>query len=184
MGKNEILVPLVEGFEEIEALTIIDVLRRADLPVIIGGDEVGPVRGAHGVDVHAEVPLAEVQPGDLRMIVLPGGMPGAKHLAENPRVQKLIREVAAGGGTTAAICAAPWALAAAGVHTGHKMTCYPGFEDKLKGATFVEERVVVDGTVVTSRGPGTAMEFALTLVGLLVGKDKQAELARGMLTRA
>jgi 4-methyl-5(b-hydroxyethyl)-thiazole monophosphate biosynthesis len=131
--------------------------------------------------VHAEIALAEVQAADLRMIVLPGGMPGAAHLAENPRVQRLLRDVAAAGGTTAAICAAPWALAVAGVHKDHQVTCYPGFQDKVKGATFVEDRVVVDGTVVTSRGPGTAMEFALTLVGLVAGREREQQLAGDLL---
>jgi 4-methyl-5(b-hydroxyethyl)-thiazole monophosphate biosynthesis len=181
MSKHTVAVPLVEGFEEIEALTIIDVLRRADFTVLVAGDKPGPVRGAHGVDVTADTALAEVKAGTLSAIVLPGGMPGAKNLAENPRVQSLIKEVAAAGRITAAICAAPWALAAAGVHAGHQVTCYPGFQDKLKGGTFVEDRVVVDRTVVTSRGPGTALEFALTLVGLLAGRDLEQELARGML---
>lgn len=178
---TKILVPLLEGFEEIEAITIIDVLRRAELPVVVAGDRAGPVRGAHGVDVSAEVALSDVRAAELRAIVLPGGMPGAQNLAENPRVQGLIKEVAGAGGTTAAICAAPWALATAGVHAGRTVTCYPGFQDKLKGGTFVEDRVVIDGPVITSRGPGTALEFALTLVGRFAGRDRERELTEGML---
>ncbi len=178
---TKILVPLLAGFEEIEAITIIDVLRRAELPVVVAGDRAGPVRGAHGVDVSAEVALSDVRAAELRAIVLPGGMPGAQNLAENPRVQGLIKEVAGAGGTTAAICAAPWALATAGVHAGRTVTCYPGFQDKLAGGTFVEDRVVVDGPVITSRGPGTALEFALTLVGRFAGRDRERELTEGML---
>ena len=180
---RDILVPLLPGFEEIEAVTVIDVLRRAELPVRVGGREVGPVRGSHGIEVYAEVALAEVDPASLQMVALPGGMPGAANLAEDPTVQSLVRALAGAGDYTAAICAAPMALAAAGVHEGKKVTCYPGFESHLDGAEVVEDRVVVDGKVVTSRGPGTALEFALSLVGLLAGSEREAALERGMLVR-
>jgi 4-methyl-5(b-hydroxyethyl)-thiazole monophosphate biosynthesis len=178
---GSVLVPLLEGFEEIEAVTIIDVLRRADVPVIVAGDKAGPVRGSHGISVLAEKALAEVDAGELAMIALPGGMPGAAHLSKNAVVQRLIRDLRDRDRYTAAVCAAPMALGAAGVLEGKRATCYPGFEDRLTGAAAVEDRVVVDGKVVTSRGPGTALEFALTLVGILAGRKKEAALEQGML---
>jgi 4-methyl-5(b-hydroxyethyl)-thiazole monophosphate biosynthesis len=179
-----VLVPLLPGFEEIEAITIIDVLRRAEVNVRVGSSRIGPVKGAHEIDVVADTALEDVASEHLDMIVLPGGMPGASHLARDPIVQRLVKELAAAGKFTCAICAAPMALAAAGVHRGKRVTCYPGFEDKLEGGTHVAERVVVDGTVVTSRGPATALEFALTLVELLRGKGVRGELARGLLAAA
>lgn len=181
MSNETVLVPLLEGFEEIEAVTVIDVLRRADIPVVVASNEAGPVEGSHGISVVATHALDEVDANDLAMIVLPGGMPGAKHLAENTDVQRLIKQVANGGGYTAAICAAPMALAAADVHRDHKLTSYPGFDKYLQGASYVEDRVVVDGRVVTSRGPGTALDFALTLVGLLRGEETEKDLETKML---
>ena len=178
---DAVLVPLLPGFEEIEAITIIDVLRRADVPVRVASSRPGPVRGSHDIEVVAEVALADVRAEELAMIALPGGMPGAAHLARDAEVQRLVRELAAAGKFTSAICAGPMALASAGVHRGKRVTCYPGFEDKLEGGTPVAERVVIDGTVVTSRGPGTALEFALALVELLRGASARAELARRML---
>jgi len=175
-----VVVPLVDGFEEIEAVTIIDVLRRADVPVIIAGGARGEVVGAHDIVITADHALSEIDAADVAMVVLPGGMPGAANLAANPDVQRLIKAVAPRG-TVAAICAAPMALGAAGVVAGKTATCYPGFEDKVTGARLVNDRVVVDGKVVTSRGPGTALEFALTLVGLLAGKEAEAGLSEGML---
>ena len=183
MGNETVLVPLLAGFEEIEAVTIIDVLRRADIPVVVASEKAGPVEGSHGLCVVASATLEEVDANDLVMIALPGGMPGSKHLAENPDVQRLIKQVANGGGYTTAICAAPMALAAADVHLDHKVTSYPGFDKYLKGASYVEDRVVVDRRVVTSRGPGTALDFALTLVGLLRGGEVQRDLESKMLVK-
>lgn len=180
---GSVLVPLLDGFEEIEAVTIIDVLRRAGVRVIVASERPGPVRGSHDISVMAEVALADVDAAELAMIALPGGMPGAAHLAEHPVVQRLIRETRDRDGHTAAVCAAPMALGAAGVLAGKTATCYPGFEDRLTGATSVEDRVVVDGKVVTSRGPGTALEFALTLAGILAGPDKEASLTKGMIVQ-
>ena len=179
--RGSVLVPLLDGFEEIEAVTIIDVLRRAGVRVIVAGERPGPVRGSHDISVVAEVALADVAGDDLAMIALPGGMPGAAHLAEHPVVQRLIRETHDRDKYTAALCAGPMALGTAGVLAGKTATCYPGFEDRLTGARVVDDRVVVDGKVVTSRGPGTALELALTLVGILAGPEQEAALAQGML---
>jgi len=183
MGKDNVLVPLLAGFEEIEAVTIIDVLRRADVPVIVAGVEAGAVEGSHAISVVATHALRQVDADQLAMIALPGGMPGAKNLAEQPDVQRLIKRVAKDGGYTAAICAAPMALAAANVHREHSVTSYPGFEKYLDGASYMQDRGVVDRRVVTSRGPGTALEFALTRVGLLRGAEVRAKLEQQMLVK-
>ncbi len=181
MTQPHVLVPLLEGFEEIEAITIIDVLRRADITVTTASDKAGPVAGAHGIDVVAEAALGDLRASQFQMIALPGGMPGSQHLADHARVQALLGEIADAGGYTAAICAAPMALAAAGLHQGKSVTCYPGFQSHLQGGCYTEDSVVVDGTVITSRGPGTALAFALTLVSLLRDGDVAGTLARGML---
>ena len=181
MDRDKVLVPLLAGFEEIEAVTIIDVLRRAEVPVVVASVEAGAVEGSHALSVLATHALREVDADELAMIALPGGMPGAKNLAEQPDVQRLIKQVAEDGGYTVAICAAPMALAAANVHRDHKVTSYPGFDKYLDGASYVQERVVVDRRVVTSRGPGTALEFALTLVRLLRGPEVEADLREKML---
>jgi 4-methyl-5(b-hydroxyethyl)-thiazole monophosphate biosynthesis len=141
------------------------------------------VRGSHDISVVADAALTDVNADDLAMIALPGGMPGAAHLAEHPVVQRLIRETRDRDRYTAAVCAGPIALSAAGVLAGKTVTCYPGMEDRLDGATAVDDRVVVDGKVVTSRGPGTALEFALTLAGILTGHAQETALAQGMLVQ-
>ena len=180
-SEKSVLVPLLEGFEEIEAVTIIDVLRRAGVSVIVASARAGAVAGSHGIAITADVALDAVDAADLRMIALPGGMPGAANLAADPQVQHLIESLRARDQYTCAICAGPIALGAAGVLEGRTATCYPGFEGGLSGARAVEDRVVVDGKIVTSRGPGTALEFALTLVGLLAGPEVERELHQGML---
>ena len=177
-----VLVPLADGFEEIEAVTVIDVLRRADLEVVTAGiGDPSVARGAHGIDVVPDVGIGDVDGPAIDMIVLPGGMPGAAALQSDPRVQSLIEAVHERGGWTCAICAAPMALGPSGVTAGRTVTSYPGFGERFEHGTYLEERVVVDGRVVTSRSPGTAMEFALTLVEKLVGPEKAGELSRTML---
>ena len=169
--QDTILVPLAPGFEEIEAVTIIDVLRRADLPVQVAGLTSGPVTGSHGLTLGTELALAEVDVEQLGTVVLPGGLPGATNLIENEHLLEIIRTLSASGRRVAAICAAPIVLARAGVLEGVAATCYPGFEDQLAGAQHSTERVVRAGRVVTSRGPGTALAFVLELVADLAGRD-------------
>ncbi|MBM3975832.1 MAG: DJ-1/PfpI family protein [Planctomycetes bacterium] len=179
-----VLIPLADGFEEIEAVAIIDTLRRAGVTVVTAALRADPLRvvhGAHGIDLVADTELG-AQTGDFDALVLPGGMPGTKHLADDPRVLALVREMQRAGKHVAAICAAPSVLAKAGVLEGVAATSYPGFQDKLAGARVERgSRVVVAGRIVTSQGPGTALEFALELVRLLVGSDKSAELERAMI---
>jgi protein deglycase len=172
MKKATFVGPLAQGFEEIEAITIVDVLRRAGEDVAVAGLAPGPCLGAHGISVTPDCRIEDVDPAAVRMVVLPGGMPGAATLRDDARVTSLLKTAAEKGAFTAAICAGPIALASAGLHAGRRVTSYPGFGKDLAGATYVEDRVVVDGKVVTSRGPGTALDFALTLVKLL--KDEKA----------
>jgi len=181
MSTPQVLVPLLDGFEEIEAVTIIDVLRRAEIGVTIAGEAPGPVRGAHEIYVTAEAALADLEADQFKMVVLPGGMPGSANLAAHPKVQSLIKEIAAAGNYACAICAAPIALAAAGLHHGKRYTCYPTFDQRIEGGTFVEDRVSIDGNLVTSRGPGTALDFAYALVKLLRDDDMSDKLRLWML---
>lgn len=167
-----ILVPLADGCEELEAVTIIDLLRRAGLEVVTAGLREGPVKASRGVVLLPDTTLDAVLGDDFDMIVLPGGLPGADHLDQDPRVHRLIQRLAEQGKFTAAICAAPKVLASAGVLDGRQATAYPGVIDAsaLPATRVVEQAVVVDGTVVTSRGPGTAMDFALELIEQLAGR--------------
>lgn len=173
------LVLLATGFEEIEAVTIVDTLRRADVAVTVAALEPGPVRGAHDIVIAPDATIAEVMTSDFDAVVLPGGAANAKNLAADQRVLELVRRFAQQGKLTAAICAAPTVLQAAGVLEGVRATSYPGFQ--LPSAQYVEERVVESGPIVTSRGPGTAMDFAFTLVERLAGREAKEELRRRML---
>lgn len=175
---SRVLVPLAEGFEEIEAVTVIDLLRRAGVEVRAAS--LGPrlVTGSHGITLEADVTLDEARAADYDMIVLPGGMPGADHLKQDARVIALLKEFAEQGRYTAAICAAPGVLAHAGLLAGRAATSFPGFLDEgsAPGIRLRPEPVVTDGKVVTSRGAGTAMDFGLALVELLEGATVRAEV--------
>lgn len=177
---ERILVPLAEGFEEIEAVTIVDVLRRAELEVTVAGLVPGPVRGSHGIPVTPDAHLGDLDTSTFTMVVLPGG-PGTKNLAQDERVLAVVRRLAAEGKRTAAICAAPLVLHAAGVIEGVPVTSHPSVRGKLPGAIVRDRpRVVRSGPIVTSQGAGTAMEFALALVADLRGEARAAELAAAM----
>jgi 4-methyl-5(b-hydroxyethyl)-thiazole monophosphate biosynthesis len=167
-----VLVPLAEGFEEIEAVTVVDLLRRAGIEVHTAALAGRRVTGSHGIAVEADGSLDASDPADYDMIILPGGMPGADHLKNDPRILALLRRMAADGRYVAAICAAPGVLAHAGLLAGRSATSFPGFlrEDSAPGLRLSQAPVVVDGKVVTSRGPGTAIEFSLRLIELLLGK--------------
>ncbi len=173
---KRVLVPLAEGFEELEAVTLIDVLRRAGLEVVVASLGDSPVAGSHGIRIAADTPLAALVEQEFDMIAMPGGMPGAEHLKKDARIAALVQRLHAQGKPVAAICAAPMVLEAAGVLDGRRATSYPGF---LKGAskvTVVNEAVVNDRGVITSRGPGTALDFALTLVAELAGDAVRREV--------
>lgn len=179
--KKTVLVPLADGFEEIEAVTPIDILRRAELDVIVAGVGKKEVTGSRGLKVFADTTIEEFH-GLPDAVVLPGGAQGASNLKRSPAVADLLARMKGEGRLIAAICASPAVvLAGSGVLEGKKATCYPGYEKNFgPGTTFSDARVVVDGRVITSRGPGTAMEFALDLVRALVD-DATAERLRAAL---
>lgn len=172
----KVLVPLADGCEELEAVTIIDLLRRAGIEVVSAGLNPGVVKASRGVQLVPDLTLDSALQDDYDMVVLPGGMPGAAHLKADPRILQLLKDMAAAGKYTAAICAAPMVLAEAGVLDGRQATSYPGFLDALPGVTVSAAAVVQDGKVLTSRGPGTAMDFALALVETLAGADKRQQV--------
>lgn len=177
---KRVLVPLAEGFEEVEAVTIVDLLRRANVEVRTAALAGRRVTGSHGITLEADLELDGVRAADYDMIVLPGGMPGADHLKKDARVVGLLREFASTGRYAAAICAAPGVLAHAGLLDGREATSYPGFlgQDSAPGIRLSESPVVIDGKVVTSRGPGTAIDFALALIALLEGPDAADAVGR------
>lgn len=170
-----------DGFEEIEAFTAVDTLRRAGLDVEIVSvtpDEI--VVGAHDVSVLCDKNFVNCDFYDAELLLLPGGMPGAGTLDKHEGLRKLILSFAEQGKPIAAICAAPMVLGKLGLLKGRKATCYPSFEQYLEGAECVNEMVVRDGNIITAMGPGAAMEFALTIVDTLLGKEKVEELVEAM----
>lgn len=169
-----VLVPLAAGCEELEAVTVIDLLRRAGIDVVCAGLEDGPVSASRGVVLLPDTTLDAVLKEHFDMVVLPGGGQGAERLATDHRVLKLLQSMAQSGHYTAAICAAPKALARAGLLRGKRATSYPGvLEAEECDARLSDESVVHDDKVITSRGPGTAMDFALHLIEVLVGKAQR-----------
>ena len=179
---SRVLVPLAQGCEEIEAATIVDVLRRAGVDVVTAGLAPGPVRGSHGMQLVPDTSLDAVLEERFDMVALPGGMPGASHLAGDARLLALLRRMAEAGKYVAAICAAPTVLAQAGLLRGKAATSYPGFLDRspAPGMTYRTDAVVADGRIVTSRGPGTAMDFSLQLAELLAGEAVRREVEAGL----
>lgn len=172
----KVLVPLADGCEELEAVTIIDLLRRAGIEVVTAGLKPGIVLASRGVQLVPDLSLDVALQEDYDMVVLPGGMPGASHLKQDARIIALLKKMAAAQKFTAAICAAPMVLAEAGILDGRRATSYPGFLDAMPGVTVSSEAVVQDGKVLTSRGPGTAMDFALALVEALAGHEKRQQV--------
>jgi protein deglycase len=177
----KILVPFASGFEEIEACTIVDVLRRADYEVIVAGIGDKMIEGSHGIKIECDVLFEGVTIEGYDALVLPGGMPGTSNLLESTLLKSLILAANNKGIIIAAICAAPWVLSEAGILDNKKATSYPNFADKLKTAQYSDEKVVVDGNLITSRGVGTALPFSLKIVELLENKEKANKLAEQML---
>lgn len=172
-----VLIPLPQGCEEIEAVTVIDLLRRANISVVSASLNDAPVKASRGVMLLADTTLDEALQQDFDMVVLPGGMPGSAHLADDPRIIQLLQHMMLTGAYVAAICAAPIALHAAGLLEGKRATSFPGVLDELPGGhIYLTDAVVVDGNIITSRGPGTAMDFALTLIELLTDKTRRAHV--------
>ncbi len=179
--ENKIAVHLAKDFEEIEAVGIIDTLRRAGLEVIVvsvtGERE---VTGSHGIKITADQLFEEVQYSQVKMIVLPGGMPGAKNLKEHEGLRKRILELQKDGRPLAAICAAPMVLGDLGLLKGKTVTCFPGFEDQLTGARVTGSDVEKDGNIITGKGAGVAIHFALKIVETLKSSQEAEELRQRM----
>jgi 4-methyl-5(b-hydroxyethyl)-thiazole monophosphate biosynthesis len=178
-----VLVPIAKGFEEIEAVTIIDVLRRAHIDVVVASlGESALVVGVNGITIETDVKIENVNVDILDMIILPGGWEGTNALAEDENIQRILKEMDAKGKNIAAICAAPYALHKAGV-LNEKFTCYPSVEEHIRIEGYQDDRLMVveDGNVMTSRGPGTAICFALAIVKKLKGEEACKTLKEGLL---
>ena len=168
---SKILLPISNGFEEIEALTIVDVARRAEIDVVIASIEDIKVSGAHKISINADALLKDINPKEFDMIVLPGGLPNAFNLAEDELLKTILQEFKKEDKYICAICAAPYALHKADV-LNDKYTCYPSFEQKIDPSKYIQEDIIVkDKKVITSKGPATAMPFALELVKTLKGEE-------------
>ncbi len=172
---SHVLVPLAQGCEELEAITIIDLLVRADITVTSCGLDNQPVTASRGTVIVPDTSINEITDQRFDMIALPGGLPGADHLRDNQPLQQLLKNHAQENRYLAAICAAPKALAQAGLLKGKKATSYPGVLTALNDSNIeiTQNAIEIDGKIITSRGPGTAMDFALTLIELLAGKSKR-----------
>lgn len=177
-NKIKVLVPLAQSCEELEAVTITDLLTRAGIEVTTAGLDSNVVTASRGMKFVPDKSLDDVLEQEFDMIVLPGGLPGADHLNADSRIQTLVRNMADKGKYIAAICAAPRVLATAGLLDGKTATSFPGALDNFsaKNMTYVDDAVVIDGNIITSRGPGTAMDFSLALIELLLGKSKRDEV--------
>ena len=177
-------VHFADGFEEIEAITIIDVLRRADIPTLMvsvsGRKE---VTGAHNIRIIADVLFEEADYSDAEILILPGGMPGSKNLNAHLGLKDQLLSFFNSKKKIAAICAAPLVLGGLHILEDQEAVCYPGYEDKLLGADVKYEPVIVSGNIITGRGPGTAMDFSLTIVAELRGKSTADQLARALLSQ-
>ncbi|MES9823835.1 MAG: DJ-1 family glyoxalase III [Candidatus Thiodiazotropha endolucinida] len=177
-----VLVPLAEGCEELETVTITDLLTRADIEVVTAGLKEGPVKASRGITLVPDTTLDAVMDQAFDMMVLPGGLPGADNLDADPRIHEMLKRLNQQGKFTAAICAAPKVLAGAGLLQGRRATSYPGVLDNmdLPQVDVQLERVISDDRVITSRGPGTAMDFALELIEQLSGRETRDQVEQGL----
>ena len=183
MENIKVLVPLANGFEEIEAVTIIDVLRRAEIDVLVASlGEESLVKGANGITIQADVDIKSIDSKQLDMIVLPGGWDGTYALADDDNVQRILKEMDVAGKNIGAICAAPFALNKAGV-LKQNFTCYPSVEEQIRKEGYQGDKMMVieDSNVMTSRGPATAICFALEIVKKLKGDESYEMLKNGLL---
>ena len=172
---------LAEGFEEIEALAPLDLMRRAGLSVTTVGVGGSAVTGSHGITVSADITDTELNDSDATMIFLPGGMPGTLNLADSAIVKRSISNAIQRDIYIAAICAAPSILGDIGLLEGKEAICYPGFEDRLTGATISQRRVVRDGKIITAAGMGVALDLGLEIVALFCGEEKASALKKAVI---
>jgi protein deglycase len=178
---KKVLVPLAPGFEEIETVTVVDILRRAGARVTLAGTQDGSLEGSRGIHLIADILLVKVDIDEFDLVVLPGGQPGTTNLQKNERVQIMLETMNRNGKLIAAICAAPLVLQSAGILQDRTATSHPSVKDGLNKVNYSEDRVVVDGNLITSRGPGTAMEFAMKLVEILFGRDRMETVNQGVM---
>ena len=180
----KVCVFTADGFEEIEGLTVVDLLRRAGAEVqMVSISSTKTVTGSHNIVLQADVLFEEADYSKMDLLVLPGGMPGTLHLGEHTGLCRLLQDFAAEGKKVAAICAAPSVLGALGILKEKKAVCYPGFEEKLTGAQVGTQEVARDGNITTSRGLGTAIPFALELISQLYGEEKAREIQKSIIFR-
>ena len=172
----KVLIPLAQGCEEIEAVTAIDILRRAGIEVVSAGLDAQPVRASRGTVIIPDTTLEAALKHEYDMVLLPGGQPGSNNLKADARILELVQRMAQQGKYVAAICAAPSVLATAGLLDDKRATSFPGALDAFPQVQQQQAAVVEDGKLITSRGPGTAMDFALILVERLLGKAKRQEV--------
>lgn len=180
---KRVLVPLAQGCEELEAVTIIDLLVRAGVEVVTASlDDNKLITASRGVQLMAQKSLNDVLDEPFDMVILPGGIPGADHLEDDARIIEKLKQTVSSGKTVAAICAAPKVLVTAGLLDGKKATSYPGFINKNPAPhmQYIDQPVVEDNQVITSKGPGTAMDFALTLIDRLCGNDIRKQVENGL----
>ena len=173
-----VLMPVADGSEEMEVVIVADIFRRAKWNVVITGLGAGAIRASRGVRLMPDTAWADVIPDDFDMLVIPGGGDGVTALAKDERLLATVRAFMANGKWVAAICAGPLVLQAAGVLQGRRVTCHPGVAGELTQTPRLNDRVVVDGRLITSQAPGTAFEFALELVRAVEGDAKADELAK------
>ena len=178
-----ILILLADGFEEIEALTPLDMLRRAGLDARTVGITSKIAVGSHGIPVVCDLSPEEVDLSEVTTAIFPGGMPGSLNLDASPFTDKIIAAVNKNGGRIAAICAAPLILGRRGLLEGKRAICYPGFENELRGALIAREPVVTDGNITTAKGMGVALEFSKELVRLICGEEKARSLAEAIMEK-
>jgi len=178
---KKVILFFANGTEEVEALTAVDLLRRAGAEVTLAGVGGREITGSHGIRITADIAEDEISSYDYDMAVIPGGMPGTMHLDASPAVEKTLSEVSENGGFLAAICAAPLVLGKRGYLNGKKAICYPGFEAYLEGASLSESRVCRDGKIITAAGAGVALDFALALIEALYGAEKAAQIRASVL---
>lgn len=176
---NEVIVFMTNGTEEVEALTVVDMLIRAGIKAVVSSiDSTYTITGSHGITIKADTTFEDIDWNEVKMIVLPGGMPGTNRLMDCEKLCNKIKEFNRDGKMLAAVCAAPSILGVNGILNGKNATCYPGYEEKLLGANYIKQPVVRDGNIITSRGLGTTIEFAAEIIKCLDSEEKAEALLR------